>query len=67
MPIEKRKGSSLAVADTAVLVFAVVVAGFIALKVLGWIVGTVIFLVKVAVFAVIVAVIVGAVSRIRRR
>lgn len=67
MAIEKRRGSSLEVLDTALLVFVAIIAAVVVLKVLGWIVGTVFFLVKVAVVALGVAVVVSLVSRVRRR
>lgn len=65
--IEKRKGATLAVLDTAALVVVALLAGFLALKVLGWILGTVLFVVKVAVVALVIAVALRAASAIRRR
>ena len=51
-----RRSGSLDVIDTAVGVAAVVLVAIIALHVIGWIAGTILFFVKLAVFALIVAV-----------
>lgn len=67
MAIEKRKGSSLAVLDTAALVFVGLLAAFLAFKVVGWVLGTVLFVVKLALVALVVAVVIRAVSGLRRR
>ena len=66
MAIEKRKGSSLAVLDTAALVFVAIIAGVVVLKVLGWIVGTVLFFVKIAVVALVIAAVITVAGRLRR-
>ena len=52
----RRSSSTLDVVDTAIGVAAVVIVAVIALHVIGWIAGLVFFVLKVAVFALIVAV-----------
>jgi hypothetical protein len=51
-----RRSSTVDVIDTAIGVAAVVVVAVIALNVIGWVAGIVFTLVKIAVFALIVAV-----------
>jgi hypothetical protein len=51
-----RRSSAVDVVDTAIGVAAVVIVAVIALSVIGWAIGLVVFLAKVAVFALIVAV-----------
>jgi len=52
---ERRRRSNLAVADNALLIVGAVVAAFVALSMLGWIVHTVAFLVKFALIAFVIA------------
>ena len=52
---ERRRTSALAVADNALLVVGAIVVGIIALKLLGFIVGTLFFVVKVAIVAFVIA------------
>lgn len=51
----ERQRSTLAKMDNALLVVGAVVVGFLALRMLGWIVGTVFFVVKVALVAFVIA------------
>lgn len=67
MAIEKRKRSSLAVLDTAALVFVGLLVAFAAFKVVGWVLGTVFFVVKLAVVALVVAVVIRLLGAVRRR
>ena len=65
--LERRSGrSTLSKLDNALLIVAVVVAGIIALSLLGWIIGVVTgvvwFLLKVAVVGLIIGLIVRAVA-----
>ncbi len=55
------------VVDTAVGVVAVVLVAFFALHLIGWVAGLVFFVVKVAVFALIVAVAIRFLSGRRDR
>lgn len=54
LPSRRRTGA-LQVADNALLVVGAVVVGLILLKLLGWLVGTVFLLVKVALVAFVIA------------
>ena len=53
---ERRRRSTLAVADNALLVVGAIVAAFVLLSMFGWIVSTIGFLVKFALLAFVVAV-----------
>ncbi|HZN13494.1 MAG TPA: hypothetical protein VFB78_04445 [Acidimicrobiales bacterium] len=52
----RRSNGTMDVIDTAIGVAAVIVVAVIALNVLGWVAGLVFTLVKIAVFALIIAV-----------
>lgn len=52
---ERRRTGALQVADKALLVVGAVVVGLILLKMLGWLVGTVFLIVKVALVAFVIA------------
>lgn len=54
LPSRRRTGA-LQVADNALLVVGAVVVGLLVLKLLGWLVGTVFLLVKVALVAFVIA------------
>jgi hypothetical protein len=54
LPSRRRTGS-LQLADNALLVVGAVVVGLLALKLLGWIAGTIFLLVKVALVAFVIA------------
>ena len=62
-----RRSSTVDVVDTAIGVAAVVVVAVIALNVIGWVAGIVFTLVKIAVFALIVAVAIRFLSGRRDR
>jgi hypothetical protein len=51
----RRRSGALQVADNALMVVGVIVVGLILLKLLGWLVGTVFLLVKVALVAFVIA------------
>lgn len=63
----RRSSSTLDVIDTAIGVAAVVIVAVIALHIIGWIAGVVFFLVKLSVFALIVAVAIRFLSARRSR
>jgi hypothetical protein len=63
----RRSSSTVDVIDTAIGVAAVVVVAVIALHIIGWIAGLVFFVVKLAVFALIVAVAIRFLSSRRSR
>ncbi len=63
---ERRRRSTLAVADNALLVVGAVVAAFVVLSMFGWIVSTIGFLVKFALIAFVVAVAFRFATRGRR-
>lgn len=67
MAIEKPKRGTLALVDTAALVFVGLLAAFLAFKVVSWVLGTVLFVVKLAVVALVVAVVIRAAAAVRRR
>lgn len=52
---ERRRSGALQIADNALLVVGAVVVGLLLLKMLGWLVGTVFLLVKVALVAFVIA------------
>ena len=52
---ERRRSGALAIADNALLVVGAVVVGLLLLKMLGWLVGTVFLLAKVALVAFVIA------------
>jgi hypothetical protein len=52
----RRSSSTVDIVDTAIGVAAVVIVAVIALHIIGWIAGLVFFVLKLAVFALIVAV-----------
>ncbi|MBA3653823.1 MAG: hypothetical protein H0W70_06470 [Actinobacteria bacterium] len=62
-----RRSGAMDVVDTAVGVVAVVLVAFFALHLIGWVAGLVFFVVKVAVFALIVAVAIRFLSGRRDR
>ncbi len=62
-----RRSSTVDVVDTAIGVAAVIVVAVIALNVIGWVAGIVFTLVKIAVFALIVAVAIRFLSGRRDR
>ena len=62
-----RRSSTVDVVDTAIGVAAVVVVAVIALNVIGWVAGIVFTLVKIAIFALIVAVAIRFLSGRRDR
>jgi hypothetical protein len=65
--LARRSSGSLDVIDTAIGVAAVVVVAVIALNVIGWVAGIVFFAVKLAIFALIVAVAIRFLSGRRNR
>jgi hypothetical protein len=62
-----RRSSTVDVVDTAIGVAAVVVVAVIALNIIGWVAGIVFTLVKIAIFALIVAVAIRFLSGRRER
>ena len=62
-----RRSSTVDIVDTAIGVAAVVVVAVIALNVIGWVAGIVFTLVKIAIFALIVAVAIRFLSGRRDR
>lgn len=66
MELERRRSSGLDRLDDALLIVVAVVGALFALKVLGWIIGTVLFVIKVAVVAAIAFVALRIVSRRQR-
>jgi Flp pilus assembly protein TadB len=66
MELERRRSSGLDRLDDALLVVVAVVGALFALKVVGWVIGTVLFVVKVAVVAAIAFVALRVVSRRQR-
>ena len=66
MELERRRSSGLDRLDDVALVVVAVVAALFALKVLGWVIGTVLFVVKLAVVATIAFVLLRLVARRHR-
>ena len=66
MELERRRSSGLDRLDDLALVVVAVVGALFALKVLGWVIGTVLFVVKVAVVAAIAFVLLRLVARRHR-
>lgn len=62
---EKRR-NALALADNALLVVGAVVVGLIALKLLGFLIGTVLFAIKVAIVVFVIAAVVRLTGVMRR-
>jgi fatty acid desaturase len=65
MKLERRRGA-LDTADTVLAVVVGVLAVMAALWVISWVIGTVMFLIKLAVFGLIVAGVIALVSKVRR-
>ena len=55
MNLERRKSGSLDRIDDSALVAVAVVGVIFALKILGWVIGTVLFAVKIAIIVAVVA------------
>jgi hypothetical protein len=66
MELERRRSSGLDRLDDLALVVVAVVGALFALKVLGWVIGTVLFVVKVAVIATIAFVLLRLIARRHR-
>ena len=62
----RRRGGTLDIVDTAVGVGVVIIAAFIVWNIIGWVLGTVFFLAKVAIVALLIAVVVRLWSGLRR-
>ena len=60
-----RRRGTMDVVDTAVGVGVGIIAAFFVLKLIGWVLGTVFFLFKVAIVAILIAVVVKAWSSFR--
>ena len=65
MKLARRGGSALDIADTALAVVVGVIAIMAVFWVLSWIIGTVMFLIKVAVVGLVIAGVVTLVSKLK--
>ena len=66
MELERRRSSGLDRLDDVALVVVAVLGALFALRILGWVIGTVLFVVKVAVVAAIAFVVLRLVARRHR-